>query len=122
MRRLRGCVTRSDCSLLKSVVQTVCRSPPHHHPLPQTLTDLDPDSTTSAYRMSLRKLVRFAFTRIHSLCSPGHEPIVKRHKESLENAIKDDVPTGEFIDTFLRNAHADVDRVEHELQAFLART
>jgi hypothetical protein len=72
--------------------------------------------------MSLRKLVRFVFKRIHNLCSPGHEPIVKRHKEALEQAIKDDVPTGGFIDTLLRHAHADVDRVEHELQAFLART
>ena len=75
------------------------------------------DESLDAYAISLKKLVTFTFDRIAMLCSPNHVATVKQHKEHLKSNVRR-MDYREFVQQFLEFGHADVDRIEKEIQAF----
>jgi hypothetical protein len=75
------------------------------------------DESLDAYAISLKKLVTFIFDRIAMLCSPNHVATVKQHKEHLKTNVRK-MDYRQFTVQLLEFGHADVDRIEKEIQAF----
>jgi len=75
------------------------------------------DESLDAYAISLKKLVSFTFDRIAMLCSPNHVATVKQHKDHLKSNVRR-MDYREFTTQFLEFGHADVDRIEKEIQAY----